>query len=451
MTIRALVILAVSLTVGFPAAGAVAVTDPDRVQVYHEFRAAFDAKQYKEALPLAQKLVSLTEEQSGGTDRALINPLSNLGTTQYRLRDFKAAEETFLRSIKIVEDSGGGADRALLRPLHGLGATYFAMGQYEDASLILKRALDLSRNLDGLFNFEQMSILDPLIDSLVALDRHDDAERAYDYAIRVAEAAYGKTDPHVLRPFNRAAHWHERMGRYATARILYARALQIAEQAGGSESLRTVEPLEGIARTYRLEFVNGGDSSGIPANIADPFAPAPELDLAGANAQRLNPDGERAILLALRAIDKAQPVDHMRRGVALVELGDWYVCGDVLPRGLQAYREAWKEFALGGSIAALAAPRQLSYRPPLAAVARAKGDHDNMDEHFVEVSFTVTRDGRTTDITTSETDATESQQKAVLSAIRKARYAPRLENGEPVDTEGVKYRERVLSKRPRAG
>src|SRR5882724_1086805 len=451
MKIRALAILAVRLAVGVFAEPATAVTDADRVQVYHEFRAEFAARQYKSALPLAEKLVSLTEEQYGGSDRALVNPLSNLGTTQYRLHDFKSAEETFLRSIKIVEDSGGGTDRALLRPLHGLGATYFATGQYEDASLILKRALDLSRNLDGLFNLEQMSILDPLIDSLVALDRHDDAERAYDYSIRVAEAAYGKANLHVLRPLDRSAHWHERMGRYTTARILYARALQIAEQAQGSASIRTVGPLEGIARTYRLEYVNGGDPSEIQANMADPFAPAPELDPAVANSQRLNPDGERAILLALRAIDKAQPVDHMRRGVALVELGDWYVSGGVLPRGLQAYREAWKDFEVGGSSAALAAPRQLAYRPPSSSVTRAKGEHGNMEEHFVEASFTVTRDGRTTDIVASDTDATESQQKAVLSALRKARYAPRLENGEPVDTVGVKFRERLLSKKARSG
>jgi tetratricopeptide (TPR) repeat protein len=441
---------AVSLAAGTLTGPATAVTDADRVQVYHEFRAAFDAKQYKDALPLAARLVSSTEEQFGGTDRALINPLSNLGTTQYRLRDFKSAEETFLRSIKIVEDSGGGADRALLRPLHGLGATYFATGQYEDASLILKRALDLSRNLDGLFNLEQMSILDPLIASLVALDRHDDAERAFDYSIRVAEAAYGKTDLHILRPLDRSAHWHERMGRYTTARILYARALQIAEQQGGSGSIRTVEPLEGIARTYRLEYVNGGEP-GTSQAVADPFAPAPELDPAVANSQRLNPDGERAILLALRAIEKAQPVDHMRRGAALVELGDWYMSGGMLSTALQAYREAWRDLEQGGSTAALAAPRQLAYRPPSTSVTRANGDHDNMDEHFVEASFTVTKDGHTTDITTSDADATESQQKAVLSAIRKSRYAPRLENGEPADTEGVKLRERLLSKKPRVG
>ncbi len=343
----------------------------------------------------------------------------------------------------------GGADRALLRPLHGLGATYFATGQYEDASLILKRALDLSRNLDGLFNLEQMSILDPLIDSLVALDRHDEAERAYDYSIRVAETAYGKADLHVLRPLDRSAHWQEKMGRYATARFLYARALQIAEQAGTSASMSTVDPLQGIARTYRLEFVNGVDSGNGQTGFTDIYAPAPEVDPAVENSSRLNPDGERAILLALKAIDKSEPVDHMRRGGALVELGDWYMSGGVLSRGLQSYREAWQEFELGGSTATLAAPRQLAYRAPLASVSRSKADRDNLEEHFVEVSFTVTKEGRTAEVTTSETDATQSQQKTVLSAVRRARYAPRMENGKPTDTPGVKFRERLLSKKPR--
>jgi tetratricopeptide (TPR) repeat protein len=430
--------LIVIVAIGLLCRSVVAVTDADRVQVYHDFRTAFDERQYKAALPLAEKLVSMTEEQYGGADRALANPLSNLATTQYRLHDYKTAEETFLRTVKIVEDAAGGADRALLRPLHGLGATYFATGQYEDASLILKRALDLSRNLDGLFNLEQMSILDPLIDSLVALDRHEEAERAYDYSIRVAETAYGKADLHVLRPLDRSAHWQERMGRYTTARILYARALQIAEQAGGSGSISTVDPLEGIARTYRLEFVNGGESS------------TSEADPAVENSQQLNPDGERAILLALRAIDKTEPLDHMRRGAALVELGDWYLSGGVLSRGLHSYRYAWKELELGGSTVALAAPRQLAYRAPLSSVTRSKADHDNLEEHFVEVTFTVTKEGRTAELTTSDTDATQSQQKVVLSAVRKARYAPRLENGEPADTPGVKFRERLLSKKPRA-
>jgi hypothetical protein len=139
----------------------------------------------------------------------------------------------------------------------------------------------------------------------------------------------------------------------------------------------------------------------------------------------------------------------MRRGVALVELGDWYMSGGVLSRGLHSYRYAWKEYELGGSTLALAAPRQLAYRAPLSSVTRSKAEHDNLEEHFVEVTFTVTKEGRTAEVTTSATDATQSQQKVVLSAIRKARYAPRLQNGEPTDTAGVKFRERLLSKKPR--
>jgi tetratricopeptide (TPR) repeat protein len=463
---RVPVIVAIGLLCG----SVVAVTDADRVQVYHDFRAAFDARKYPDALSLAGTLVTLTEEQYGASDRSLTNPMCNLATTQYRLRDYKKAEDTYLRAIKIVEDSGGGADRALLRPLHGLGATYFATHQYEDAALILKRALDLSRNLDGLFNVEQMSILDPLIDSLVALNRLDEAERALDYAIRVAETAYGKSDLHVQKPLERSARWQEKMGRYPTARVLYARALQIAEQAGPGAAINTVEPLEGIARTFRLEFVN---SDADKSDTSDVHAAASQADPAVQNAQRLNPDGERAILMALKAIDKTEPVDHVRRGGAFVELGDWYLSSDLLNRGLAAYRRAWKEFALGGagtggsttggsategtatggstsggSAMPLAAPRQLAYRAPLASVSRAKSDRDNLEEHFVEVSFTVTREGRTNDVITVETDATPAQQKSVMSAIRRARYAPRLENGDPVETTGVRFRERLLSRKP---
>jgi len=433
--------VAVIVAIGLLCGSVAAVTDADRVQVYHDFRTVFDARKYPDALPLAEKLVALTEEQYGAADRSLTNPLCNLATTQFRLRNYKKAEDTYLRTVRIVEDSGGGADRALLRPLHGLGATYFATHQYEDAALILKRALDLSRNLDGLFNVEQVSILDPLIESLVALGRNDEAERAFDYAIRVAETAYGKTDLHVQRPLDRSARWQEKMGRYATARILYARALQIAEQAGPGAAINTVEPLEGIARTYRLEFVN---SDADKSETSDVYTPPRGVE----NAQQLNPDGERAILMALKAIDKTEPVDHRRRGAAFVELGDWYLSGDLLNRGLASYRRAWKEFALGGSTEALAAPRQLAYRAPLASVSRAKGDRDNTEEHFVEVSFTVTSEGRTSDVTTAETDATAAQQKTVMTAIRRARYAPRLEDGEPVETRGVRFRERLLSKKP---
>src|SRR5436853_7708433 len=210
---------------------ALAVTDAERVAVYRDFRAAFDARRYPDALPLAEKLVALTQEQYGANDRELVNPLANLGTTQYRMGDYKGAEEAYLRSVKIAADTGGNGDRLLLRPLHGLGATYYVTRQFEDASVTLQRALDLSRNLDGLLNPGQLTILDPLIGSLVSLERHSEADREFQYAVRVAESAWGSTDPRVVRPVGRSAHWLEHVGRYPSARAPSGR--QLAVGGGG--------------------------------------------------------------------------------------------------------------------------------------------------------------------------------------------------------------------------
>lgn len=154
-----------------PSAPLPAATDAERHGVYKAFRAEFDAAHFTTALPIAQRLVELTEQQYGADDRQLVNPLTNLGTVYYRLGDYPAAETAYLRAVRLIEGKLAGADRMLMRPLTGLGETYLATRQHAEAATALKRAVDLSRNLDGLFNVEQLDILDPLIESYVALDR----------------------------------------------------------------------------------------------------------------------------------------------------------------------------------------------------------------------------------------------------------------------------------------
>lgn len=420
-----------------------AVTDAERQQVYKQFRDVFDVRKYADALPLAQKLVSMTEQQYGDKDRALVNPLTNLGTVHYRMKDYTSAEQEYGRSVEILEATASSTDRAFLRPLHGLGAAHFAEGEYVDASVNLKRAIDLSRNLDGLFNIEQLQILDPLIASYIQLDLRADAEKEQQYALRVAETAYGKSDVRMLRPLDRYGRWLEQLGRYTTARLLYARALTIAEQSGGRGSVLGVEPLLGIARSYRLEFVNGSEE---PSATPDPFGQQDVAPLPLEGGQRLNPDGERALRLALNAIDKASPVDHQKRGETLIELGDWYASAGSFTKGVDVYKEAWKELNTAGSTTLLDKPRMLAYRPPASSVRRSHLDSEESEERFVEVRYTVTKEGRTDHMETVSSDAADASQKAVVSAMKKARYAPRIENGEAVDTPGVVWREKLLIK-----
>ncbi len=63
-----------ALALALPTAPARAVTDADRMSVYKEFRAQYDAKQYAAAKPLAEKLVQLTEEQYGARNCSCRHP-----------------------------------------------------------------------------------------------------------------------------------------------------------------------------------------------------------------------------------------------------------------------------------------------------------------------------------------------------------------------------------------
>ncbi len=436
-------------TVTVPAvAQTLTVTDTERFEVYRTFRAAFDAAKFTDALPVAQRLVALTEQQYGADDRQLVNPLTNLATVYYRLGDFPNAETAYLRAVRMIEGKFAGADRMLMRPLTGLGETYLATRQHAEAATALKRAVDLSRNLDGLFNVEQFDILDPLIESYVALDRLAEAEKENQYAFRVAESAYGRNDLRMLEPLDRLARWNEFVGRYTTARGLHARALQIAENGAGRGTPQSVASLRGLARSYYLEFIYGPEETEQPP---DPFASSSAMPQIGQNENRLNPDGERALRFALAALAKAEPPDQRARGETLVELGDWYLIGGAPARANEAYREGWSELNAAGNdaVAMLSTPRRLAYRPPSASIARARpNDPGEFEEHFVDVRFKVLPDGKVTDVETVGTDAPAAIEKATLFAVRKARYAPRVENGQPVLTEGVTLRERVLVKAP---
>ncbi len=431
-----------------PTAAAAPVTTPaeQRVEQYRAFRRAFDAGDFAAAKPLAEQLVATTEQQFGADARELVNPLANVGAVNYRIGNYPAAETAFVRAVRIVDGKSSGADRSLIRPLQGLGETYLATRQFAESAIALKRAVDLMRNLDGLFNVEQLETVDSLVEAYIGLDRLQDAEKESQYAFRVAESTFGKDDLRMLEPLDRHARWFEYVGRYTTARGLHARALQLCEARAGRNSVLAVDSLRGLARTYYLEYIFGPEDAEAVSS-GDIFTPT--LAPTGPEG-RLNPDGERALRIALDSLGRSSPPDHRAISGTLVELGDWYLIGGNTARALDTYAQGWKEAAAAGGDASglMTAPRRLAYRPPSISVSRANPSKpEEFEERYVEARFTVTREGKITEVTTASTDAPQTAERAVLMAVRKARYAPRLENGAAVDTQDVRLRERVLVRR----
>lgn len=444
---RSIAALAIAVLGSLGAAPAAAVTDDERTAIYMQFRALFDAGSYQEALPMAEQLVTATEQQYGAKDRALVNPLANVGTTQLRLGNFAAAENAYTRALTILDSTATTTDRARLRPLQGLGLSYARSDQPAPAADTLRRAVDLSRNLDGLYNLGQVDFVRALISVYVAQGRLDDAEREHQYAFRIAETAYGKGDPRMLPAYDYLARWYEYVGRYTTARTEHLRALRLAEATTGRLGPATIEPLRGIARAYCLEYLYGPEVTQ-EAAADDPVLFSTNQGV-GQTMARLNPEGERALALALRAARKASPPVPAQLGATLVDVGDWNLTAGDGRAARDSYRDAWQSLVAAGDTSVVDAPRQLRYKPPASSIARFTGsNYENYDEYAIEAKFTVGADGRTRDVVISPTEAPQEFRDGVEAAVRKALYAPRIANGEPVEATGVALTERVLVRKP---
>jgi tetratricopeptide (TPR) repeat protein len=423
-----------------PTAAALAVTDADRVALYKEFRSQFDARQYVAARPLAEKLVKLTEEQYGPDELPVSTPLTNLATVDYKLGNFPAAIENYQRSLRILQAKSTMADKAQIQPLHGLGVSFMGARDPESAVVALKRAADLSRNTDGLFNIGQVEFIDVLIDAYAATGRFTEAEKESLYAMRVEEAAYGRSSVKLLDRLDKLARWYEAERRYTTERSVYDRALAILTKGAPENDLRRIGPLRGIARSYRLELfygVEGADTGG----TFNTNAGAPVF---GEGTQQRR--GESSLTTALAVLDANAPLNQQLRGEVLADLGDWYLVTNALRRAYDAYAEAWKALSEIDKTDYLAAPRLLAYRPSISSIDRSQLDPAEAVLKQVEMHFTVDRDGRLDDVTSSTSDVPEEVVRNSVTSMKRSRYAPRIENGAAVATQNVVFVERVLVK-----
>ena len=432
-----------------------AVARRERDADYAAFRADFDAGRYADALPHAERVVALTGlVEAGGAD--LARALNNLGATQYRLGDFTAAEATYARALELVEQQQGSASRRLLAPLQGLALTYQAMDRHDAAAPLLERAVAISQRADGLFNLQQRELLRPLVDSLVALGRWQDADREQLYDFRLSERQFGATDPRLLPALERLAGWYTATGRNMQARATWQRVLAISADRRNPNLAGALAALRGMADSFRLDYQNGPQlveenaqrpgQIGFHSEVSDRDSLGRYGGGSSAVEYRLESQGKDMLEAALRLAERAQPPAPQAVAAVLVDLGDWHLFAERPDRARPYLERAWSLLPNATSVAEgishpLSYPVQLLYRAPPAAHRLRDQPLALVSEAATVAEFTVTAEGRVRDVQIVEGDASENQAAAFKAALGKAIYRPRLVDGQPVATEKVRLRE----------
>jgi tetratricopeptide (TPR) repeat protein len=327
--------------------------------------------------------------------------------------------------------------------LRGMGYTLAASGKHDMAVPFLERALLVSRRTHGLFNFSQQGLLRQLASSQMKLGNYADAEQQMQYLLRVGEHTYGKGDARMAPVYGIVGDFYMHAGVVPVGRDAYREALAVVERKLGRNDLAVVSPLRAYADSYRRELF----LSNLGVKTSSERQGDPQADYKQLNPRYLNPDGERALKRALKTLDS-----HPDRSTALlfdtlVDLGDWHMIRSEPEDAKPYYRRA---FSLLDQIepehqasarTSLSSPVQIYYAIPLLVTRNFTRPDEEVDEKYVKVVFTVGADGAVRDESVVEENASSRQVAETLTAIRTARYRPKLVGGEPVDTAEVSLRQ----------
>jgi TonB family protein len=411
-----------------------------------EFRRLYDAGDYPAAVGQALAVLAEAERREPVDAEELQVALMNLGLVQRLAGDYLDSEATYRRVIDLIEGAGRVTSPRLARAHAGLALTYYAARRYDLAVPSFERAIALNRRAEGLFNEDQLPLLDKQADALTELGRVEDALQTHRYALRLVERRHGAKSLRYASELVALGRWYTRARAYESSRYTLRLAVDLVVELEGPQSLELVGPLTAAADNARRWLT---DASAIAelANVDrqvmyhDPVTPGPP-SLSPATIQS---EGLRALERAAEIVD-ARP-DAPRASVAAVrvQLGDLNQLRQTPERALPHYQQAWQAAAgetEGGrplQQVLFGEPLLLYYAAPDGWNRYAGRPAEEVERRNAELAVTVSPQGRVRESKVVNDAGDPRLGQRAQRAAETARYRPRLEDGQPVETTGVRF------------
>jgi hypothetical protein len=273
----------------------------------------------------------------------------------------------------------------------------------------------------------------------------DAALAALAYIESISERMDGRVSSQHATTLARIAGWHCRLGEFESGRQRFRRSI---ERLGDAHAEILTGALLGLARCSFHELAAEGVSTSLAPSESyrGPVLRRNRMSI-GSPAFRyrihkiLRPEGDEAIRYAARLAETATLVPE-RRVPVLLQAGDWFQAKDHTRSARRYYASAqrWVQRAIVADDP-LVAPVQILYPVPALALRGVSVHEDSAPGRYVEIEFTVRSDGRVDRERVLTREPGKSAADETLQALQAARYRPRVVDGKPVDTEGVRFRQ----------
>ncbi len=205
---------------------------------------------YQEAIPIAEKVMSIQKTTLGPEHRDTAVSLNFLAVLYEMMGDYARAISLCKRSLSIREKIFGPdhPDTAVVNI--NLGRLYDNTGEYAKAELLFKRAIAIYEKAPGPEHPNMVGALHSLAVLYDSMADYARAEPLYKRTIAIHEKTLGPEHPNTAISLNNLAMLYRDMGNYVMAESSCLRALAIYEKTLGPEHPNTAACLNNMASLY---------------------------------------------------------------------------------------------------------------------------------------------------------------------------------------------------------
>lgn len=386
-------------------------------------------------------------------------------------------------AISRLEAERGPFAASLVAPLMALADWQMSTGQLAEATESLRRAQNIIHRSQGVHSPAQLEALAQLTKVALALHDWRAANQQQEFAFFTLERHYGPAAPETFTAQLDLANWYLRTGQPLRASRLLAEA---RDAASARDQRFAIAMLEERARRMQGACCNArrleealaeaeaeaqtGDADALAAlhlTLADSLLLGRQPEEAQAHYARAAAASPAAGSAPPSPISAKRALEAPRTEVMTLRPRPSFMgtrLERVSPREqLQDWTQPPRWFILDGDQTHLGFTAQdLRDRAPADPASRLlvgrplMFNRAQLDQLLppslkspealaglaVELSFTVTREGRLEDIEVVESNAPKRIERLLVTALRKASYRPRLVDGAPSRTEDVRLAQR---------
>lgn len=383
-------------------------------QIYDNFKAAYTDGNWETARDWAGQLIEAKELEYGADAPELIVSLINRAAVDLEVKDWESAQENTQRGLAILAEQPQDNQQQHMALLLTSAKAKLGLRDEKKARDTLYEALRLNKKHKPADKWTEADIYQLLVEVAKREFAHRDGNQATKNSLKARTKFFGDNRVQMATYHEEAARWYRWSSQYGEERKQHKQAIELLEAHYGKENVRLATPLMGVAETYMI-----------------PHKSPKKIETALHRAQALNyPDSAEATFIQARV---------------LTNLADYHIVFDDPDRGIALYDEAWHLMAnhaeMGAAVANqyFSATHRLYFNTPDKPASTGKGS-DYFTEGFVLLGFGVSRSGRLEDIKVLESKPVQMREKLFIDAARKARYRPRIVDGEPVVTPDESFR-----------